>query len=78
MKDFKVGYYVNQGYYKVFIFKFIFINWEIVDMEVIQLLSKVDCYFGRLDMYLVYVDIDFYISMYIVKEAIQFLCIEGM
>lgn len=77
MKDFQAGHYVNQGYYKAFIPKPIFTNWEIADMEVIQLLSKADRHLGRLDMYSAYVDIDLYISMHIAKEATQSSRIEG-
>lgn len=77
MKDFQAGHYVNQGYYKAFIPKPIFTNWEIADMEVIQLLSKADRHLGRLDMYSAYVDINLYISMHIAKEATQSSRIEG-
>lgn len=77
MKDFKAGNYINQGYYKSFQPSPIHKNWQIEDMQILQLLSKADRQIGRLDMYSEYVNIDLFISMHIAKEATQSSKIEG-
>lgn len=77
MKNFISGKTVNQGYYKAFIPNMINRNWEINDMEVINLLSQADRLLGQLDMYSNYVNIDLYLSMHIAKEATQSSRIEG-
>ncbi len=76
-KQFESGILVNQGYHKSFIPNKINHDWEINDMQVINLLSQADRYLGRLDMYSEYVNIDLYISMHIAKEATQSSRIEG-
>jgi Fic family protein len=78
MKSFISGAIINQGYYKAFIPSTINHNWEIADMEVVNLLSRADRLLGQLDMYSNYVNIDLYIRMYIAKEATQSLRIEGI
>ena len=77
MDTFISGTYINQGYHKSFQPNLINRNWQINDMEVIQLLSKADRHLGRLDMYSEYVNIDLFIRMHIAKEATQSSKIEG-
>lgn len=77
MKDFVAGKYVSQISYKSFEPNFINREWQITDMELLQLLSKADRSIGRLDMYSEYVNIDLYIRMHIAKEATQSSKIEG-
>lgn len=77
MKQFKAGAYINQGYYRSFQPEAINRNWQIDDMQLLNLLSKADRYLGRLDMYSQYVHIDLYIRMHIAKEATQSSKIEG-
>ena len=77
MQKFEAGTYINQGYYKSFQPTPINKNWQIEDMQVLQLLSKADRHLGRLDMYSEYVNIALYIQMHIAKEAIQSSKIEG-
>ncbi len=77
MQNFKAGTYINQGYYKSFQPTPINKNWQIEDMQVLQLLSRADRHLGRLDMYSEYVNIELYIQMHIAKEAIQSSKIEG-
>ncbi|MGV3601808.1 MAG: Fic family protein [Dyadobacter fermentans] len=77
MKRFRAGHYVNQGYYKSFQPEFINRDWQIDDMQLLNLLSKADRYLGRLDMYSEYVHIDLYVRMHIAKEATQSSKIEG-
>jgi len=78
MKQFKAGAYINQGHYKSFQPEFIDKQWILEDMEIIQLLSKADRHIGRLDMYSEHIpDIDIFINMHVLKEAIQSSKIEG-
>jgi len=77
MQNFKAGTYINQEYYKSFQPTPINKNWQIEDMQVLQLLSRADRHLGRLDMYSEYVNIELYIQMHIAKEAIQSSKIEG-
>ncbi len=78
MKDFKAGTYVSHGYYKSFHPSQINRQWNLDNMEVIQLLSKADRDLGRLDMYSNYIpNIDLFISMHVLKEATQSSKIEG-
>ena len=77
MENFKAGNYINQGYYKSFQPNFINKDWLINDLEILSLLSKADRNIGKLDTYSQYVNVDLYISMHIVKEAIQSSKIEG-
>lgn len=78
MKDFNAGTYVSQGYYKSFQPSLINRQWNLDNMEVIQLLSKADRDLGRLDMYSNYIpNIDLFISMHVLKEATQSSKIEG-
>lgn len=77
MDTFISGTHINQGYHKSFQPHPINRNWQLNDMEVIQLLSKADRHLGRLDMYSEYVNIDLFIRMHIAKEATQSSKIEG-
>lgn len=78
MEQFKSGQYINQGYYKSFQPNFINRQWNIDNMEVIQLLSQADRQLGRLDMYSNYIpNIELFISMHVLKEATESSKIEG-
>jgi Fic family protein len=78
MKEFTSGNYVSQGYYKSFQPTFINRQWNVENMEVLQLLSQADRELGRLDMYSNYIpNIDLFISMHVLKEATQSSKIEG-
>ncbi|WP_300442112.1 Fic family protein [Christiangramia sp.] len=78
MQKFKAGVKINQGYYKSYQPHPINKQWELHDMELLDLLSKADRHLGRLDMYSEHIpDIDLFISMHVVKEATQSSRIEG-
>ncbi len=78
MKDFKAGIYINQGAYKSFQPELINREWKIDNMEIWKLLSQADRELGRLDMYSNYIpNIDLFISMHVLKEAIKSSKIEG-
>ena len=78
MQKFNAGTKINQGYYKSFQPHPINKQWELQDMELLNLLSKADRHLGRLDMYSEHIpDIDLFISMHVVKEATQSSRIEG-
>ena len=77
MQNFQAGTYINQGYYKSFEPNPINKEWQIDNMQVIQLLSRADRQLGRLDMYSEYVNIELFIRMHITKEATQSTKIEG-
>ena len=78
MKNFEAGTYINQGFYKSFQPSFINKQWQINNMELLNLLSQADRHMGRLDMYSEYVpNIDLFISMHVLKEATKSSKIEG-
>ena len=78
MKNFKAGRYINQGTNKSFQPEKINRQWNVDDMEVMDLLSQADRQLGRLDMYSEYIpNIDLFISMHVLKEASQSSKIEG-
>ena len=78
MKQFHAGQYISQGFYKSFQPSLINRQWQIDNMEVIQLLSQADRELGRLDMYSNYIpNTDLFISMHVLKEATQSSKIEG-
>lgn len=78
MKTFKAGNYINQGTFKSFQPNKINQQWQIENMEVLNLLSQADRQLGRLDMYSEYIpNIDLFISMHVLKEATQSSKIEG-
>ncbi len=78
MQTFKAGKYINQDYYKSFQPEYINKQWQIDNMEILQLLSQADRELGRLDMYSEYIpNISLFISMHVLKEATQSSRIEG-
>ena len=78
MKKFKSGEYINQGNFKSFQPSPINKQWQVDNMEVLQLLSEADREIGRLDMYSEYIpNLDLFISMHVLKEATQSSKIEG-
>ncbi len=78
MKNFNSGKYINQGTYKSFQPEKINRQWEVHNMELLNLLSQADRQLGRLDMYSEYIpNIDLFISMHVLKEATQSSKIEG-
>lgn len=78
MKNFKSGKYMSQGSFKSFFPEEINREWQLEDMEIINLLSKADRQLGRLDMYSEYTpNIDLFISMHVLKEATKSSKIEG-
>jgi Fic family protein len=77
MKSFKAGITVSQGHYKSFQPNPINREWQVDDMQLLNLLSKADRSLGRLDMYSEYVNIELFIRMHIAKEATQSSKIEG-
>ncbi len=78
MKSFQAGNYINQGYYKSFQPNPINREWQLENMELIDLLSQAERQLGRLDMYSEYIpNIDLFISIHVAKEAVQSSKIEG-
>ncbi|WP_075591170.1 Fic family protein [Labilibacter marinus] len=78
MRNFKAGYYINQGTFKSFQPERINKQWILENMELVNLLSQADRQLGRLDMYSEYIpNIDLFISMHIAKEATKSSKIEG-
>ncbi len=78
MKDFNSGQFISQGYQKSFQPNFINRQWNIDNMEIVNLLSQADRELGRLDMYSNYIpNIDLFISMHVLKEATESSKIEG-
>ena len=78
MDAFKAGLYINQGTHKSFEPEKINRQWQLNNMELIDLLSRADRQIGRLDMYSEYIpNIDLFISMHVLKEATQSSKIEG-
>ena len=77
MKSFIAGNRVSQGHYKSFQPNPINREWQVDDMQLLNLLSKADRSIGRLDMYSEYVNIELFIRMHIAKEATQSSKIEG-
>lgn len=78
MQKFKAGSYVNQGAYKAFVPNPINRQWQIADMQLINMLVQAERALGKLDMYSYYIpNIELFISMHIAKEANQSSKIEG-
>lgn len=78
MKNFNAGKNINQGHYESFEPSLLHREWQLDDLEVIDLLSKADRQLGRLDLYSEYIpNIDLFISMHVIKEANQSSKIEG-
>ena len=78
MEKFSPGYYVSQNTFKSFQPNAINRQWQIINPEIITLLSQADRQLGRLDMFSNYIPgIDLFISMHILKEATKSSRIEG-
>lgn len=76
--DFQAGRYENQIEYKSFLPNPIHHAWLISDPQVLQLLGAADRALGELNAYAQLIpDIDFFIKMYVAKEATQSSRIEG-
>ena len=78
MKNFKSGKLLSQGYYESFQPELINRKWELSNSNILHLLSQADRQLGRLEMFSEYLpNVDLYISMHVIKEAIQSSKIEG-
>lgn len=78
MKDFNAGSQVNRGGYSSFEPTPLVRAWHLDDMEIINLLGQADRELGRLDMFSEHIpDLDLFIRMHVMKEAIQSTRIEG-
>ncbi len=78
METFKAGKYIDQRWYKSYQPELINRQWNLNNMEVIQLMSQADRELGKLDMYSDYIpNIELFISMHVLKEATQSSKIEG-
>jgi len=78
MEKFSPGLYVSQNTYKSFQPSTINRQCQIVNPEIVTLLSQADRHLGRLDMFSNYIpNIDLFISMHILKEATKSSKIEG-
>ena len=78
MKRFQAGRLVQQAQYKSFQPSPINREWQLDNMELIQLLGQADRELGRLDMHSEYIpDIDLFVRMHVLKEATQSSRIEG-
>ena len=78
MKHFHAGHPVQQARYKSFQPSPINRQWDLDNMELIQLLGQADRELGRLDMHSEYIpDIDLFVRMHVLKEATQSSRIEG-
>lgn len=78
LSQFKAGRYENQIEYKSFLPEPIQHDWLIADPPVLQLLGEADRALGELNAFAQLVpDIDFFIKMYVAKEATQSSRIEG-
>lgn len=78
MNKFVSGKKVNQGYYSCFMPELINRQWQLDDVEIINLLGKAERAIGKLDMFSDYIpNMDLFINMHVVKEATQSTKIEG-
>ncbi len=78
MNRFKSGHRSRQAHYASFQPSPIHRAWILDDMELIQLLEQADRELGRLDMYSDYIpNLDLFIRMHVMKEAMQSSRIEG-
>lgn len=78
MNTFQSGHYIQQAHYKSFQPNLINRPWKLNDMALVQLLGQADRELGRLDMYSDYIpNLDLFIKMHVLKEAIQSSKIEG-
>lgn len=78
IKDFQAGKWIQRLEYKSFSPSEITFQWLVTNPELQNLLSKADRFIGRLDAFSDLIpDIDFFIKMYITKEATVSSRIEG-
>ena len=78
LADFQAGQFEQQYEYKSFVPALINHDWIISDPHVLQLLGQADRALGELNAYAQLIpDIDFFIRMYVAKEATQSSRIEG-
>ena len=78
LSDYRAGRYEQQLEYQSFLPTPIHHPWIIADPEVIEILGRADRALGELNAFAQLVpDIDFFISMYVAKEATQSNRIEG-
>jgi Fic family protein len=78
LSEFRAGRYENQIEYKSFLPKPIQHDWVIADPQVLHLLGAADRALGELNAFAQLIpDIDFFIKMYVAKEATQSSRIEG-
>jgi Fic family protein len=78
LSEFKAGVQENQFEYKSFLPNTVHHSWVISDPQVLHLLGHADRALGELNAFAQLVpDIDFYIKMYVLKEANQSSRIEG-
>lgn len=78
LADFQAGQFEQQYEYKSFVPALINHDWVISDPQVLQLLGQADRALGELNAYAQLIpDIDFFIRMYVAKEATQSSRIEG-
>jgi len=71
MQSFKPGTIDSQRHYKSFQPNPINRDWQVDNMQLLNLLSKADRFLGGLDMYSEYINIELFIRMHIAKEATQ-------
>ncbi len=78
INKFKSGKYIKQFQYESFLPTLINTDWEINDINMIQILSEADIKIGELNAFSQLVpDIDFFIKMHVIKEATTSSRIEG-
>jgi Fic family protein len=78
LKDYKAGRYEAQYEYRSFLPEPVHHEWVVSDPQVLRLLSQADRALGELNAFAQLIpDIDFFISMYVAKEATQSSRIEG-
>lgn len=76
--DFNAGYYEQRYEYKAFLPELVCHEWVIADPELMDLLGRADRALGELNAFSQLIpDIDFFIRMYVAKEATQSSRIEG-
>ncbi len=78
INDYQAGYFEDQYHYQSFVPTAISHDWIISDPKIQQLLGQADRAIGELNAFARLVpDIDFFIAMYVAKEATQSSRIEG-
>lgn len=78
LEEYQSGYYEDCYEYQAFVPTFVCHEWTISDPKLINLLGEADRALGELNAYSQLIpDIDFFIRMYVAKEATQSSRIEG-